>query len=231
MATTWLGSCTIGVTSSARDDGGTPVGDGRTRGLMSWEVVRGARPIIDPSLDQPCRPTLVMSCRALTRHTYDDTTRRKDDVMSADTRLEELGVSGLGEVDERRFRGWWSGTGGSCTCTAIGCSGRSRTPRTPCGRRSSVLGGGGRPSRGGRRFGRGCTGSPPTPAWTCSPSAARSPRPAARCCGCSPTRTGCSTSCPRATRTNRRPSPSRGRRSRWRTWSRSSTSRRARGPC
>ena len=29
------------------------------------------------------------------------------------------------------------------------------------------------------------------------------PRPAARCGGCSPTRTGCSTSCPRATRTSR----------------------------
>ena len=56
-------------------------------------------------------------------------------------------------------------------------------------------------------------------------------RPAARCCGCSPTRTGCSTSCPRATRTSRRPSPSRGRRSSWRTSSPSSTSRRARGPC
>ena len=31
--------------------------------------------------------------------------RRKDDVMSADTRLEELGVSGLGEVDEPAFSG------------------------------------------------------------------------------------------------------------------------------
>jgi hypothetical protein len=29
----------------------------------------------DPSLDQPCRPTLVMSCRARTRHTYDGTRR------------------------------------------------------------------------------------------------------------------------------------------------------------
>jgi hypothetical protein len=34
-----------------------------------------------------------------------DTTRRKDDVMSADTRLKELGVSGLGEVDESAFSG------------------------------------------------------------------------------------------------------------------------------
>src|SRR5215204_3730214 len=50
--------------------------------------------------------TRVMSCRASTRHTYDwDTTRRKDDVMSADTRLKELGVSGLGEVDEPAFSG------------------------------------------------------------------------------------------------------------------------------
>ena len=140
-----------------------------------------------------------------------------------------LDVPAWARSTSRPSQGWRSGTGGSCTCTATGCSGRSRTPRTPCRRRSSVPGGGGRPSRGGRRSGPGCTGSPPTPAWTCSPSAARSPRPAARCCGCSPTRTGCSTSCPRATRTSRRPSPSRGRRSSWRTWSRSSTSRRARG--
>jgi hypothetical protein len=56
-----------------------------------------------------------MSCRARTRLTYDGTTRRKDDVMSADTRLEGsgvsglgvsgLGVSGLGEVDEPAFSG------------------------------------------------------------------------------------------------------------------------------
>src|SRR5206468_8436704 len=53
-------------------------------------------------------------------HLRRDTTRRKDDVMSADTRLEELGVSGLGgsglggsglggsglgEVDEPAFWG------------------------------------------------------------------------------------------------------------------------------
>ncbi|HTG84253.1 MAG TPA: sigma-70 family RNA polymerase sigma factor, partial [Gemmatimonadales bacterium] len=31
--------------------------------------------------------------------------RRKDDVMSADARLEELGVKGLGEVDEPAFSG------------------------------------------------------------------------------------------------------------------------------
>lgn len=36
---------------------------------------------------------------------------------------------------------------------------------------------------------------------------------------------------PRATRTSRRASPLRGRRSSWRTWWRSSTSRRARGRC
>ena len=33
------------------------------------------------------------------------TTRRKDDVMSADTQLEELGMSGLNEVDEPAFSG------------------------------------------------------------------------------------------------------------------------------
>jgi RNA polymerase sigma-70 factor (ECF subfamily) len=34
-----------------------------------------------------------------------DTMRRKDDVMGADTRLAEMGVSGLGEVDEPAFSG------------------------------------------------------------------------------------------------------------------------------
>src|SRR4051812_43929038 len=34
-----------------------------------------------------------------------ESTRRKDGVMSADTRLEGLGVSGLGEVDEPAFSG------------------------------------------------------------------------------------------------------------------------------
>jgi RNA polymerase sigma-70 factor (ECF subfamily) len=38
-------------------------------------------------------------------HLRRDTTGRKDDVMSADTRLEELGLSGLGEVDEPEFSG------------------------------------------------------------------------------------------------------------------------------
>ena len=52
---------------------------------------------------------LVMSSRASIRHTYDGATMgRKDDVMSADTRLEGLGMSGLsggrlGEVDEPAF--------------------------------------------------------------------------------------------------------------------------------
>src|SRR5688572_24622714 len=36
------------------------------------------------------------------RHTY-DTTRRKDDVMSVDTRLEDPSVSDMGEVDEPTF--------------------------------------------------------------------------------------------------------------------------------
>lgn len=34
-----------------------------------------------------------------------DTTRRKDDVTSADMRLEDLGAKGLGEVDEPAFVG------------------------------------------------------------------------------------------------------------------------------
>ena len=57
----------------------------------------------DPSLRYA--DDLVMSSRARTRHTYDGTMRRKDDVMRADTRLEELGVSGLGEIDEPAFSG------------------------------------------------------------------------------------------------------------------------------
>jgi RNA polymerase sigma-70 factor, ECF subfamily len=43
-----------------------------------------------------------MSSRARTRHTF-ETMRRKDDAMSADTQVEELGVSDLGEVDEPAF--------------------------------------------------------------------------------------------------------------------------------
>ena len=41
---------------------------------------------------------------ALIRHTY-DTMNAKDDVMSVETRLEELGMSGLGQVDESAFAG------------------------------------------------------------------------------------------------------------------------------
>src|SRR6266545_2626947 len=44
----------------------------QTRALLA--VPRRAPPP-DPSLDQPCRAILVMSCRARTRHTYDGTRR------------------------------------------------------------------------------------------------------------------------------------------------------------
>jgi hypothetical protein len=64
----------------------------------------------DPSLDQPCRPTLVMVVAAapVTPTTGHDETEGY--VMSADTRLEELGVSGLsgsglGEAPRPRDRG------------------------------------------------------------------------------------------------------------------------------
>jgi RNA polymerase sigma-70 factor (TIGR02960 family) len=46
----------------------------------------------------------LMSCPDFVRHTC-DRTRRKDDVMSVDTRVEELDVSSLGEVDEPEFAG------------------------------------------------------------------------------------------------------------------------------
>src|SRR6478609_10169198 len=41
--------------------------------------------------------------RAPPSHVRPEMMRRKDDVMSVATRLEELGVSGLGEVDESAF--------------------------------------------------------------------------------------------------------------------------------
>jgi hypothetical protein len=51
------------------------------------------------------RPDLRGEFRARSRHTCDATTRRKDDVMSPDMCPEELGVSGLGEVDEPVYTG------------------------------------------------------------------------------------------------------------------------------
>jgi RNA polymerase sigma-70 factor (TIGR02960 family) len=57
-------------------------------------------------VDEPeHRPTLVMSCRVRTRHTYEGYDEGKDGVMSADARLGERGVSGPGEVDELAFSG------------------------------------------------------------------------------------------------------------------------------
>src|SRR3990170_4580615 len=55
-----------------------------------------------PSSAMPTDPSDEFS-RPHPSHLRRDTTRRKDDVMNADTRLEELGVSGLGEVDEPAF--------------------------------------------------------------------------------------------------------------------------------
>jgi RNA polymerase sigma-70 factor (ECF subfamily) len=65
----------------------------------------------DPSLDQLCRPAPGDEfSRLQPSYLQRDLTRRKDDVMSADTRLEELGVNslggnGLGQVDEPAFSG------------------------------------------------------------------------------------------------------------------------------
>ena len=57
--------------------------------------------------------------------------------------------------DERRSARSPSATGPSCRSTATGCSGRWRTRRTSCRRRSCGRGAGAGPSRGARRSGRG----------------------------------------------------------------------------
>src|SRR5580693_1816325 len=117
---------------------------------------------------------------------------------------------------------WSAGTGGSCTCTATGCSGPLTRPKITCRRCSCGPGAPGTASRAGRARVPGCTGSPPTPAWTrCAVTPAgpcpRRPaqdRPALcwlalghrspRCRGCSRTRTRCWTSWPPASRVRRR---------------------------
>ena len=151
--------------------------------------------------------------------------------MSADMRLEELGVSGLGEIDEPEFSGMAERHRRELHVHCYRMLGSFEDAEDTV--QETFL----RAWRRRETF----EGRSTFRAWlyriatnACLDllaKCARSPRPAARCCGCSPTRTGCSTSCPRATRTSRRASPSRGRRSSWRTWSQSSTSRRARAPC
>ena len=80
--------------------------------------------------------------------------------------------------DRDAFARWSNRTAANCRCTATGCSGRCRTPRTRCRKRCSRHGSGWTDSRGGRRCGPGCTGSRPTGASTCCdhPRAGRSPR-------------------------------------------------------
>ena len=86
-----------------------------------------------------------------------------------------------------------------------------------CRRRSCAPGAGARPTRGGRRSGRGSTGSRRTPASTRGVAQAavpsgEGPASPARCPGCSRIPTGCSRP-PRPARTSPRPSWSRRRRS------------------
>ena len=111
--------------------------------------------------------------------------------------VDDVSGSGIAEVDEPTFAAYGGAApAGAARALLPDARRRSRTPRTRCRRRSCGRGGDARPSRGARPSGPGSTGSPPTPASTCSTSAARSRPPGARCCGCSPTPTGCSTSCP-----------------------------------
>ena len=120
--------------------------------------------------------------------------------MSADTRLEELGMSGLGEVDEPAFSalaerhrrelhvhcyrmlGSFEDAEDTVQETFLRAwrrretfEGRSDVPGLAVPHRHQRL---------------------PGPARQAPPAG---PPPAARCRGCSPTRTGCSTSCPRTT--------------------------------
>ena len=123
------------------------------------------------------------------------TTRRKDDAMSADTRVEERRMSGLSEVDEPAFSELAERHRRELHVHCYRMLGVLRRRR---GRRAGdVPAGLAAPRdlrRDARRSGPGCTGSPPTPAWTCSPApapaaaavvrrgavAAALPRPAAR---------------------------------------------------
>ncbi len=176
----------------------------------------------------------VMSCRPRTRYTYDGHDERKDDAMSADTRLEELGVSGwrerLGDVDEPAFSGLAQRHRRELHVHCYRMLGSFEDAEDTV--QETFL----RAWRRRETF----EGRSTFRAWLYRIAtnacldllAKRRPEPATggEVLWLQPYPTGCSTSCPRATRTSRRPSLSRGRRSSWRTWSRSSTSRRARGP-
>ncbi len=61
---------------------------------------------------------------------------------------------------------WSSGTAASCTATAAGCWPPRTGPRTRCRRRCCGPGGPARTSPGEPPSAPGCTGSPPTRAWT-----------------------------------------------------------------
>jgi RNA polymerase sigma-70 factor (ECF subfamily) len=65
--------------------------------FINVDVARQVLPLANRPGDELSRPQPSYLRR--------DFTKRKDDVMGADTRLEELGVSGLGEVDEAAFSG------------------------------------------------------------------------------------------------------------------------------
>ena len=133
-----------------------------------------------------------------------------------------------------------SGIGMSCWCTATGCSARTTTPRRWSRRRSSVPGGRGRvrgplvvaclalPHRHQRLHRRRTTSaaSPPVSARACVFPGRRRCRLARTCLGCSRSPTYSWT-----VRRSRTRSAYDARRSNWRSWWRSSTSRRANVPC
>ncbi len=151
--------------------------------------------------------------------------------MSVDTLLEELGVSGLGDIDEPAFAGMAERHRRELHVHCYRMLGSFEDAEDTV-QETFLRAWRRRETFEGRSTFRAWLYRIATNASLDLLAKRRpSPRRAARCCGSSPTRTGCSTSCPQATRTSPRPSPSRGRRSSWRTSSPSSTSRRARGPC
>src|SRR4051812_15272983 len=148
--------------------------------------------------------------------------------MSADTRLEELDVSGLGEVEEPAFSGLAERHRRELHVHCYRMLGSFEDAEDTV--QETFL----RAWRRRETF----EGRSTFRAWLYRIAthacldllAKRRPEPATHgeCAGCSPTPTDSSTSCPAPMRTSRRPRPWRGRRSSWRTWWRCSTWRRDR---
>ena len=156
--------------------------------------------------------------------------------MSADTRLEELGVSGLGEVDEPEFTGLAERHRRELHVHCYRMLGSFEDAEDTV-QETFLRAWRRRETFEGRSTFRAWLYRIATNACLdllakCRPGPAhRSTRNGSSMPERRTTTGRCESGSSTATRTSRRPSPSRWRRSSWRTWSQSSTSRRARGPC